>query len=130
MFRLVKVLNANNQCNVSKLRYNASAVIGPGCALSCSNGLLVSSASTAIPDYISITGNDDPTRDTVDAMFVTEDMVFKVEYVGSTEPYVGMIVGLATSTNKMDSVTNNTSGKAAILGIEDDKKLVYVRFRK
>lgn len=130
MFRLVKVLNANNQCNVSKLKYNASATIGPGCALSCSNGLLVSSASTAVPDYVSLYGNDDPSRNTIEAMFVTEDMVFKVEYVGSTTPYVGMIVGLATSTHKMDSVTNNTSGKAAIIGIDDDQKLVYVRFRK
>ena len=83
-----------------------------------------------MPDYISLSGNEDAPGDTVDAMFVTEDMVFKVEYTGAAAPYVGMSVGLSTSKYKMDSVTSNTSGKGSILGLDDDKKLVYVRFRK
>lgn len=130
MFRLVKVLNANNQCAVAKLKYNPNAVFGPGCALSCLTGSLSSPTNTAMPDYISLTGNEDISSDTVDAMFVTEDMVFKVEYTGSVTPYVGMSVGLSTGKYKMDSVTSNSSGKGAILALEDDKKLVYVRFRK
>ena len=130
MFRLVKVLNANNQCTVAKLKFNSNAIIGPGCALSCSSGLLLSAVNTTMPDYISLTSNEDPSCKTVDAMFVTEDMVFKVEYTGSTTPYTGMSVGLSTNKYKMDSVTNNTSGKGTILEVEDDKKFVYVRFRK
>ena len=130
MFRLVKVLNSNNQCEVAKLKFNASANITPGCALSCSSGSLTHSANTSMPDYISLSSNNDPSIKTIDAMFVTEDMVFKVEYVGNTEPYVGMGVGLATKKNKTDSVTYNSSGKGVILGVDDDKKLVYVRFRK
>ena len=57
-------------------------------------------------------------------------MVFKVEYTGTTVPYVGMAVSLSTGKYKMDSVTNNSSGKGVILALEDDKKLVHVRFRK
>ena len=130
MFRLVKVLNANNQCSVARLKYNPNAVFGPGCALSCLSGTLSSTTNTAMPDYISLSGNEDAPGDTVDAMFVTEDMVFKVEYTGAAAPYVGMSVGLSTGKYKMDSVTSNTNGKGSILGLEDDKKLVYVRFRK
>jgi len=130
VFRLVKVLNANNQCTVAKLKYNPSLVIGPGCALSCLSGTLSSAANTSMPDYISLEGNDDKTCDSINAMFVTEDMVFKVEYTGTTVPYVGMAVSLSTGKYKMDSVTNNSSGKGVILALEDDKKLVHVRFRK
>lgn len=130
MFRLVKVLNANNQCSVAKLKYNPSSVFGAGCALSCLSGTLSTPANTAMPDYISLSGNENISSDTVDAMFVTEDMVFKVEYTGSTAPYVGMSVGLSNGKYKMDSVTSNSSGKGSILALEDDKKLVYVRFRK
>ena len=130
MFRLVKVLNSNNQCTVAKLKYNPATTIGPGCALSCLSGILSTPSNASMPDYISLIGNEGLTSDTIDAMFVTEDMVFKVEYTGSTAPYVGMSVGLSTSKYKMDSVTSNTSGKGSILALEDDKKLVYVRFRK
>ena len=45
-------------------------------------------------------------------------------------PYVGMSVGLATRVSKMDAVTYNTNGKGTVIGISDDAKLVYVRFRK
>ena len=130
MFRLVKVLNANNQCEVAKLKFNSSAVIKPGCALSCTSGSLAHASNTVMPDYIALSSNDDPTCDTVDAMFVTEDMVFKVEYHGSATPYIGMLVGLTTKKNKMDAVNYNSSGKGTILALDDDNKLVYVRFRK
>ena len=130
MFRLVKVLNGNNQCEISKLDYEASAVIAPGCALTCTNGAASLASSTAMPDYISLTGNIDEARHKIDAMLVTEDMIFKVEYNGNTTPLIGMPVGLSTTKNKMDSVTYNSSGKGKIVEIEDDQKMVYVKFRK
>lgn len=130
MFRLVKVLNGNNQCEISKLDYTTSSVIGPGCALTCTNGIAGLASSTAMPDYISLTGNIDEARKKIDAMLVTEDMIFKVEYTGSTVPLIGMSVGISTGKTKMDSVTYNSSGKGRIVEIEDDKKMVYVKFRK
>ena len=130
MFRLVKVLNGNNQCEISKLDYSESAVIGPGCALTCTNGTANLASSTAMPDYISLTGNIDEARKKIDAMLVTEDMIFKVEYTGSSIPQIGMAVGISTSKNKMDSVTYNSSGKGRIIEIDDDQKMVYVKFRK
>ena len=130
MFRLVKVLNSNNQCEVSRLKFASSANFGPGCALTCSTGSLSSAATSMMPDYISLTGVNDAENDTVDAMFVTEDMVFKVEYTGSTAPYPGMAVGLSTGKYKMDSVTSNANGKGIILSVDDDQRLVYVRFRR
>lgn len=130
MFRLVKVLNSNNQCEVSRLKFASTASFGPGCALTCSTGTLTSPTNTMMPDYISMNGVNDVEGDTVDAMFVTEDMVFKVEYTGSSVPYQGMAVGLSTGKYKMDSVTSNSNGKGVILAVDDDKKLVYVRFRK
>lgn len=130
MFRLVKVLNGNNQCEISRLDYAESAVIGPGCALTCTSGALALASSTAMPDYISLTGNIDESRSKIDAMLVTEDMIFKVEFTGTTPPLVGMSVGLSTTKNKMDSVTYNSSGKGKIVDIDDDRKIVYVKFRK
>ena len=130
MLRLVKILNANNQYEVAKLKYNTSATIKPGCALSCSSGVLLSATNTATPDYVALSSNDDQSVKTIDAILVTEDMIFKVEYTGTTTPYVGMPVGLATGKYKMDSVTQNSSGKGVIVELDDDKKLVYVRFRR
>lgn len=130
MFRLVKVLNGNNQCEISKLDYSASDTIGPGCALICASGVATIASSTVMPDYISLTGNIDEARKKIDAMLVTEDMIFKVEYTGSTVPLIGMSVGISTSKNKMDSVTYNSSGKGRIVEIDDDQKMVYVKFRK
>ena len=130
MFRLVKVLNGNTQSSVSRLKHSIAATITPGCALSCLSGVLSTCVNTAMPDYIALTSNADPSVDTVDAMFVTEDMIFKVEYIGTTPPYVGMSVGLSNDQYKADSVINNASGKGSILALDDDKKLVYVRFRK
>ncbi len=130
MFRLVKVLNGNSQCEIVRLKYNESAVIGRGCALSNTSSGLNSPTNTGVPEYISLSGNEDVTSDKIDVIVVTEDMVFKVEYVGSMTPTMGMSVGLATNKYKMDSVTYNSSGKGTVLGIEDDKSFVYVRFRK
>lgn len=130
MFRLVKVLNGNNQCEISKLPYSATSPIGPGCALTCTNGVAGFATSTAMPDYISLTGNADEERKKIDAMLITEDMIFKVEYIGSTPPLIGLSVGLATKKYKMDSVTYNSGGKGKIIELDDAPGMVYVKFRK
>ena len=131
MFRLVKVLNGNNQCDVIKLNFAQSTVIDMGCALICSSGNATSATSaTSIPEFISLSSNKDASCKKIDAIVVTTDMVFKVEYTGSISPTIGMSVGLSTLKSKMDAVTYNSSGKGTIIGMEDDKKLVYVRFQK
>lgn len=128
MFRLVKVINGNNQCEVFKLKALSSATIIPGCALSCSNGKLTNSTATTCPEYISL--GTDSISGFVSAIVVTENMLFKVEYAGTTDPLVGMSVGLTNHTGKTDAVTYNTSGKGKIVEIDDNKEYVYVRFRK
>lgn len=130
MFRLIKVLNGNNQCETIKFPYDPSATITYGSALICSNGNLTNPSGTALPEFISVCDKNDSTKNTIDAILVTEDMIFKVEYTGNITPYVGMSVGIAAHKGKSDGVTNNSSGKGLIVGIEDDKKLVHVRFRK
>ena len=130
MFRLVKVLNGNNQYETQKLTAGATTVIGPGCALSCQNGNLTTPTATAMPDYISITTSNGRSSKKVSVMLITEDMLFKVEYTGTTTPYVGMSVALSTKVYKMDSVTYNASGKGIVMDIEKDTGLVYVKFRK
>lgn len=131
MFRLVKVLNGNNQCDVTKLKFAQNTVIEKGCALTCNAGNAVTATSaTSIPEFISLTGNTDTPCKKIDAIIVTTDMVFKVEYTGSMTPNMGMSVGLSTLNSKMDAVTYNSNGKGTIIGLDDDKKLVYVRFHK
>ena len=115
---------------MSRLKIATTANFGPGCALTCSSGSLSSAAVAMMPDYISMVGSNEAEDGKVDAMFVTEDMVFKVEYTGATAPYPGMTVGLSTKKQKMDSVTYSTSGKGTIVAIDDTPTLVYVRFRR
>lgn len=129
MLRLVKVLNGNNQCEVIRLRCN-SYNVGRGCALVCSGGAFTNPSPTSMPEYVSLSSIDDSHDGKIDAMIVTEDMVFKAEFTGSANPMIGMAVGLANLDSKMDAVSYNTSGKGHIVGIGDDKKTVYVRFRK
>ena len=131
MFRLVKVLNANNQCETVKLNSNASLQVGKGCGLTYTNGALAFPTAAQAPDYIALIGSDEiDAGEKIDVMIVTENMVFKVEYSGSVTPFVGMPVGLATVQNKMDAVTYNSGGKGIVIGVEDDRKSVYVRFNK
>ena len=130
MFRLVKVLNGNNQGEITKLKFNSSAVIRRGCALSCASGLALPVTSNAMPDYIALDSNMDKSLKSVDAMLVTEDMIFKVEYSGSTQPYLNMPVGITTLRYKMDSVTYNSNGKGVVVGIDDDRQFLYVRFQR
>ena len=132
MFRLVKVLNSNNQCETVRLNSNASLQIGKGCCLTYTNGALAFPTAAQAPDYIALIGSDEieDTVGRIDVMIVTENMVFKTEYSGSVTPFVGMPVGLATVQNKMDAVTYNSGGKGTVIGVEDDKKSVYVRFNK
>ena len=130
MFRLVKVIGGNTQYDVVKLTYASSSPLGCGCALSCSNGNTTNASATVMPEYISLTNSENLVNRKIDAMIITEDMVFKVEFSGTGTPSVGMPVGLATEKFKMDSVSYNASGKGEIIALEDDKKYVYVKFRK
>ncbi len=129
MFRLVKVLNGNNQCEVYKIKVSPSANVRPGCALICTSGMVANATATMCPEYVAL-GEDVNALGRVNAMVVTEDMVFKVEFTGTTSPLVGMTVGLSNYTGKMDGVTYNTSGKGRIVAVDDTGKYVYVRFRK
>ena len=130
MFRLVKVLNGHIQCEVTKLNHAASTVIEKGCPLICSAGNATAPSATGVPEYVALSSSADSPNNKVDAMIITEEMVFKIEYTGTMVPVLGMAVGMANLKSKMDAVTFNTNGKGTIVGIEDDKKFVYVRFRK
>ena len=130
MFRLVKVINGNNQYETVQLKLNSSATFGKGCALTSNSGNASTPSATASPEYISITGIKESVNGKIQAMVVTEDMVFKVELTGTSTPYIGMLVGLSTHKDKMDAVSYNSNGKGVVLAIEDNKKFVYVRFRK
>ena len=129
MFRLVKVLNGNNQHETHKIGYADGIDIVPGCALVCSGGKASFPSATAMPDYISLSKSGGKASNTVDAMLVTEDMVFLVELTGTLSPTIGTSVGLSTKKDKMDAVSYNTNGKGTIIGI-GDHGLVYVRFHK
>ena len=130
MFRLIKVINSHNQCEVKRLPFNNSFTVGKGCAILCANGTATQPTATQSPDYITLTSSEESDGKWLDAMMITEDMVFKVEYSGSEAPFMGMPVGLATVKYKMDAVSHNSSGKAVILNVDDDKRYVYVSFRK
>ena len=130
MFRLVKVLHGNNQYEAQRLPFGASVNIAPGCALSCQGGTLAVPTATAMPDYIAISSSNRSTNKKIDAMLVTEDMVFKVEITGTVTPTLGMSVGLSTKEYKMDAVTYNANGKGTVIGIDSATGLVYVKFRK
>jgi hypothetical protein len=129
MFRLAKVLNSNYQYELIKLKNQNLIPIAHGCALTCTDGILAGASATSMPEYIAFRG-DEEEGSAVSAMIVTENMVFKAEYKGDTAPYVGMTVGLAKIDCEMDAVCQNDNGKGTVIGIDDEKKLVYVRFRK
>ena len=130
MFRLVKVINSHTQCETHMLERNPSTYFGAGCALTGTTGYATSTSANSCPDYISAAAVTNSNKKKIPAILVTEDMVFKVEYTGALSPAMGMAVGLTTIDNKMDAVTYNSSGKGSIIGIDDDSKFVYVKFRK
>ena len=130
MFRLVKVLNAHNQAEVKLVNRNSRISITPGCALTCTNGIASTPSTSDSPEYIALANNYYSNPNKVGGMLVTENMVFKVEYIGNVTPIIGMSVGLASGGDTVDSVTYNSSGKGTIIGLDDDKRFVYVRFRK
>lgn len=130
MFRLVKVLNGHTQAEVRFLKRNPLIVLLPGCALTCTNGAISVPATSDFPEYIALSPNNFSNTDKAEAILVTEDMVFKVEYTGSVTPMIGMTVGLAIRNNVVEAVTYSSSGKGTIIGLDEDTGLVYVRFRK
>ena len=130
MFRLVKIINNNTTAETQLVPKKPNAFYTRGEALISMNGVATMPTATSSPDYIFISMNYNHNYDKINVQLVTEDSVFKVEYTGNVTPYKGMSVGLATHTLNMDAVTYNTSGKGTIMDIDDDKRFVYVRFRK
>ena len=130
MFRLAKVLNSNFQYEVITLKNKNMIPIEHGCALVCKDGVLAPASDISMPEYIAFKGDEEDSCETVTAMLVTEAMVFKAEYTGDVAPCVGMNVGLAMLSCEMDAVCPNKNGKGTVIGIDDEKKLVYVRFRR
>lgn len=130
MFRLVKILNHSNTCTEAvPLKRKITAVIGFSSAVTCSNGELATASAEDFPTYIVIDKCDSATYECI-CMPVTEDMVFKVEYLDTITPKMGMRVGLASHKYPMDAVEFNSYGKGVIIGIDDDPKFVYIRFTK
>ena len=129
MLRLVKVLNGNTQCDVVRLKYNLGVNLGPGSAMSSSGGYFTALLNTDTPEFVALSTTEIPFQ-RMDAITVTEDMIFKVEYTGTATPYVGMKVGLSSGLYKMDSVTYNANGKGIVVGVDDNPGLVYVRFHR
>lgn len=130
MFRLVKRLNGNTHCENVKLKVGVPFDIRIGDALSCVDGVIEPPAVASSPDYISMLDLQKASSSYIDCMVVTEDMVFLVEYQGATPPVMGMTVGIANNGNRRDYVSFNANGKGTIIGISDNKELVYVVFRK
>ena len=130
MFRLVKVLNGNTQGEVRLVDSPKNALYLRGEAVISSSGSIATPTSISVPDYIYLSCNTTSHPDKVYVMLVTENSVFKVEYVGAIKPYVGMPVGLATHTYRMDAVTYNSNGKGTVLDVDETGEFVFVRFRK
>lgn len=131
MFRLIKSLKGNNQCETTKLYANGSLTVVYGSAVGCGSSGITSPSATVSPDFIVIDTVSAGEQKKVDAIIVSEDMVFKVEYTGTANPYIGMPVGLASYKGTMDAVSYNSNGKGTIIAIEDDdRRYVHVRFRK
>jgi len=106
-----------------------NVTFAPGSAITCSNGALSCCAADVFPDYIFLkyatkNGSD------VYCYPVTDNMVFKTEYISSIPPKLGMAVGMSTSNGKSDRVTFNSNGKGIILEINSSEGIVYVKFRK
>ena len=130
MFRLVKVLNGNNQYETVRLKNNGGNDIKMGCMLMHQNGTVAFPSATTKPHYLALKDTASSESGIIDVMMINDNMVFKVEYTGSANPFLGMSVGLANLKGKMDAVTYNTNGKGTIIEIDDDNHLVYVRFHR
>ena len=126
MFRLVQVLNGNTQADIHLLPNN-NYIFMPGEAVNVKDGKLISTTSSVAPDYMILSY---ARFKKVNVQIVNANSVFKVEYVGTIEPYLGMPVGISTFMVRSDAVTYNANGKGTVIGIDDDKRKVYVKFRK
>lgn len=127
MFRLVKTLGGN-VCNNLVTFYekvNGAPIIGS--VVTCTNNVATNTAADGTPDYVykglTISGKAHLLSQ------ITNDMIFKVEYVSAMMPKIGMKVSIADYKGKSDAVTYNSSGKGVIVDVEN-KKMVYVRFQK
>jgi len=111
------------------MKRKITSVIGFSSAVVCKDGYLATAEKDEFPTYIVIDKCDSATYHCI-CMPVTENMIFKVEYLDTVTPIMGLRVGLASHKNPMDAVKYSASGKGVIIGIDDDPKFVYVRFVK
>lgn len=130
MFRLVKVLNGNTQGEVKRIDSPQNALYLRGEAVISSGGSIATPTALSVPDYIYLSYSTASHPGKIYVLLVTENSVFKVEYVGAIKPYVGMPVGLATHKYRMDAVTYNSNGKGTVIDVDDTGEFVLVRFRK
>lgn len=133
MFRLVKNIDNSTtfpeviRMEASRLAY--SYTLGGTAILK--NGNLETPAPSDFPDLVFAASSDRFHRSNIaDAFYVTEGMVFKVEYIGTSSPRVGLTVGLAKFLNGMDAVSYNSSGKGLIIAIDENPQYVYVKFHR
>ena len=128
MFRLVK----NNYAGNNAPRYEKFSSVGcsfvpkAGAAVDRNgNSLLM---ATYFPRYIVAKDYPPTGQDSYLCYEVTEDMVFKVNFIGEGTPAVGKQVGLARAGALMDSVTLNDEGCGRIVGLDENPNYVYVKF--
>ena len=128
MFRLVKINYAGN--NAPKYerfsRVGCTFVPKAGMAVDRIDNTLTE--ATYYPRFIvakdyNITGSEDYL-----CYEVTENMVFKADYVGDEEAELGRAVGLASVGGYIGGVELNDEGSGRIVGLSDDPKYVYVKF--
>lgn len=130
MFRLVKIIGSSNTYEETvRLPNNNKTDFTPGSALVCSNGTLVHASSDSFPDYI-FTKHHTKDKSIATCYQVSDDMIFKVEYVSAIAPKIGMKIGISNSKGSANSVTYNSSGKGMVTELGKTKNTVYVKFQR
>lgn len=133
MYRLVKNIDKSNmfpefineKMNTSTYNYSQ------GSAAVLKSGSLRLANSSEFPEFILTSSSHTFFKNgKADAFYITEDMIFKVEYVGNAVPKIGMPVGIAKYNSEADAVTSNSSGKGVIVALDDNPLYVYVKFHR
>ena len=133
MFRLVKNIDSSSMCpeyvdvKASKL----SSAYFPGCAIVIKNNEAFTPQASDYPEFIATSSRSHHfLNQRVDAFHVTENMIFKIDYVSEIVPRVGIPVGLTTKISGMDAVEYNTNGKGRVVALDENGKYVYVKFHE
>ena len=128
MFRLVKQNYAGNNAP----RYEKFSSVGcgfipkAGAAVDRNGNTLI--MATYFPRYIVAKDYTLNSSDTYLCYEVTDDMVFKVNFIGEGTPALGKMVGVATSGTLIDAVKLNEEGCGRIVGLDENPDYVYVKF--